>query len=397
MIGSQGTWTFALVGLALGCSSSTSVVEEEPDDGGRIDARAVGGAAGSTRRDASSSGGSGGAALPALDATYSDKITPVTAGQWDNVTNNLAGMSSECSVVVAPSPHVDMIVAAIGKHGIWESNDGGDSWNEFPASDQITSRPTQILHDPTNPGVFWDAGIYNNNGLFKTTDNGNSFPQQGWITHLDSISVDFSDPQRQTLLAGPHEASQKLYLSTDGGQNWDDWGSRLPAGTGFCTEALVLDAQTFLVGCGGWGGGTLGIQRSVNGGSDWVTVYDKAVSDHGLYASDGAIYWAGMSGGLVKSTDKGLTWASVADGATAIAIHPVELPSGKIATVSATDIMVSADKGATWQPVTQGFLPYMPNKPNGIAYSRFRKAFYIWRWDCGPVIESDEIFRFGYE
>ena len=42
-----------------------------------------------------------------------------------------------------------------------------------------------------------------------------TFTQLGTVTHNDLISVDFSDPDRKTILAGTHEQKRKLFLSTD--------------------------------------------------------------------------------------------------------------------------------------------------------------------------------------
>jgi hypothetical protein len=45
----------------------------------------------------------------------------------------------------------------------------------------------------------------------------------------DGVAVDFSDPQRKTLLLGLHEQSQSLQMSSDGGTTWQRIGDRLPA------------------------------------------------------------------------------------------------------------------------------------------------------------------------
>src|SRR5205085_10920225 len=108
---------------------------------------------------------------------------------------------------------------------------------------------------------------YNGGGVYKTSDGGVTFSQVGDITHCDSISVDFSDPKRMTLLAGSHEQALKLFRSIDGGAKWEDIGKALPEGSGFCTTSSILDAKTFLVGCGGWYGGTPGIQRTTDAGT----------------------------------------------------------------------------------------------------------------------------------
>lgn len=55
--------------------------------------------------------------------------------------------------------------------------------------------------------------------------------------------------------------------------------------------------------------------------------------------------------------------------------------------------MMSADHATTWQPVGDA----LPFKPNGVTYSAFRNAFYVWQWDCKDVVLPNAIMRFGYD
>ena len=43
-------------------------------------------------------------------------------------------------------------------------------------------------------------------------------------------------------------------------------------------------------------------------------------------------------------------------------------------------VMRTTDRGATWQSVG----PAIPMVPTGLAYSRFRNAFYTWHFTCDP-------------
>ena len=107
--------------------------------------------------------------------------------------------------------------------GLWGTEDGGKTWSKLGSgagSAQITNRISAIVYDPEHPGTFWESGIYNGGGVYRTTDHGKTFEQLGDVTHCDSVSVDFSDPERKTLLAGTHEQSSKLFRSLDGGKTW---------------------------------------------------------------------------------------------------------------------------------------------------------------------------------
>ena len=173
---------------------------------------------------------------------------------WVNATGNLANMASECGNLglVSANPCSAMVIAGVAKAGLWGTEDAGKTWRKLGSgagSAVITNRISSVVYDPAHPGTFWESGIYNGGGVYKTTNNGVTFEQLGDVTHTDSVSIDFSDPERKTLLAGPHEATSKLFRSTDAGKTWTDIGKMLPASAGYCTASQVLSATNLLVGC----------------------------------------------------------------------------------------------------------------------------------------------------
>jgi len=356
-------------------------------------------AAGGSATGGSATGGSAssGAAAGGSAGGSIEPVSPTPQAKWENVTSNLAGMASECGNLgrVSSHPTTDMLLVGVAKKGLFSSTDGGVSWKPLGTTGAtITNRISSVAYDPAAPMTFWESGIYNGGGAYKTTDNGASFTAAGTVTHCDSVSVNFSDPARLLLVAGSHEQSQKLFRSTDGGANWTDIGKALPTGSGFCTTSFIVDAKTFVVGCGGWYGGAPGVQRTIDGGDSFQQVSDQGVAGQPLRASDGAVYWAGhQAGGLYLSTDQGKTFSRVADPNQAKSVEPIELPDGRIVTVGAMTLMASADHGKTWQPLADP----LPFAPNGVAYSPFRNAFYIWQWDCKDVVLPNAIMRFGYD
>ena len=326
----------------------------------------------------------------------------IPPGAWINATANLANMPSECGNMtsVFAKPDEDMLVAGIAQKGLWASRDGGGSWQALGLSSgsaTITNRPSSIVFDPQVSTRWWEAGIYNGGGVYETTDNGSTFVQLGDVVRCDAVSVDLSDPARKTLLAGGHEQSQTLYRSTDGGAMWKNVGGGLPANTN-CTNPLVIDAQTHLVGCGGYGGGPSGVYRTTDGGTTWSVVTTSGGALAPLRASDHSIYWASPNGlGLTRSTDDGQHWSDVGKGVRNAAARPVELPDGRIATLGADSILVSADHGASWAPASAK-LPY--SDAVGLAYSSQRKAFFIWHFTCGTgniPVPADATMRFDFD
>lgn len=333
--------------------------------------------------------------------TTCDERPPVADApppQWVDVTSNLANLESECGnlTLLSARPCTDEIIAGVAQRGLFMTSDGGGSWNPLgtgPGSAVITNRPSSIVYDPEHPEVFWESGIYNGGGVYRTDDGGTTFVQLGDFGHNDLVSVDFGDPERLTLLAGSHEQQQRLMYSNDGGMTWVDIGPNLPADSNFSSAPLVIDASTFLVGACGYAQAQCGVFRSTDAGMTWQnTAPELAPVARPLWASDGAIYWSTIyDSGIARSDDQGASWEKVAEGI--VSGHPVELADGRIMDVTADHVVVSADAGVTWTQVGEP----LPFKPAGVTFSAQTKTMYVWQWDCGNVVLPNAIASAGFD
>ncbi len=381
---------------SLDASSFADSGSQEPDSSAPAVLDSSSGGSDSASIQYAASCGDGGGGLP---------TKPI--GQWANATGNLAGLGSECGNLsnLSSKPDENMLIAGVAQQGLWASKNGGGSWARLgtgAGSSTITNRTSDVVYDPDHPQTFWESGIYNAGGVYQTTDDGVTVLAQGMVTHNDSVSVDFTDPQRQTLLAGTHEQSGHLFLSTNGGAMWTDIGPNLPAGTGFSSQALVIDAKTYLLGAYTYSntGGGLGVFRTIDGGQSWKQVFSTAVQGHPLVMSDGSIYWSvGGNGGMIKSTDKGQTWQETVGSGVLVTGSPVALPDGRIAALGSQAVMISSDCGTSWRAATTA-LPY---SPTGVVYSPYEKAFFVWHFDCtgksnpGDPVPQDAVMRFAFD
>ena len=110
--------------------------------------------------------------------------------------------------------------------------------------------------------------------------------------------------------------------------------------------------------------------------------------------SDGTIYWSLIyDRGIIKSTDQGKTWTQTIQGGTLKTGHPIELPDGRIVAPGPKTLMISKDKGVSFQPVGET----LPFAPNSITYSPYRNAFFIEQFDCGNAVLADAISRAGFD
>ena len=306
-------------------------------------------------------------------------------------------MASECGnmTYVSSKPSEDLMIAGVAQQGLWGSSDGGTSWHRLgtgAGSATIVNRTGSIVYDPAHSNVFWESGIYNSNGVYRSDNDGTTFFALGTISHVDSVSVDFSDPNRQTLLAGVHERSRTVYRSQDGGKTWANVGANLPAGTAFSSYPLAINSKTFFAGLNpSWAGGTGGIFQSDDSGRTWYYASNRGGGAEPLVASDGSVYWPDGNGSMVRGTGQGSswTWTEVAGSGTLMNVHPIELPDGRIASLGNQHVVISSDHGRSWQPIG----PQLPFTPVGLAYSDFDKAFYIWQFDCGNKVLPNAIMK----
>ena len=344
--------------------------------------------------------GSAGSTAATIPVGVACKVAPQTAppAAWSNATGNLAGLMSECGnlTLVAADPCHDRVIAGVAHGGLWMSSDRGASWNKLgtgAGSAAIGHRPSSIVFDPEHSDVFYESGIYGalNDGVFMTSDGGTTFKPLGTIGHIDLVSVDFSDPDRKTLLAGAHETKQKLFLSTDAGANWTDIGPNLPAGSHFSSAPLVLDAEHFLLGACGWGDGTCGVFASADQGKHWDMTSMESPAGRPLWAKDGHMVWPAIWGsGALLSDDSGQHWTKVRG---PHAGSPEELPDGRIVSVGGDHLIISSDHGATWTNIGEP-LPY---QPAGMTYSPSTKSFFIWHNDCMDKVLPDAVMTAGFD
>lgn len=295
------------------------------------------------------------------------------AMEWQQVAAKLPGGPAS----MAMAPDGSQIVIGVMRKGFYGSADGGVTWEKLGKDDkeQIISLCTDVVFDPKDSKTFWVSGAYEHS-IFKTTDGGKTFLPQGPLWHLDNIAVDFSDPERQVLVAGMHESPGKIFRSVDGGKKWYSLGKARPGLEGFPqvygpNSPVILDAQTYVIGCNpGWmsaRGNKPAIVRTEDGGVSWTKVSDAGPTENAFVASDGAIYWP-LEKGMLRSADRGKTWEKI----DAVSATPVELPNKKLISANGKQLLVSADAGKTWEKLG----PAAPDSLRRLMYNPKEQSIY---------------------
>ncbi len=186
----------------------------------------------------------------------------------------------------------------LGTYGAaFTSQDSGSSW--YGAVVGVCAPVSSFALAPTR--LF--AGT-NGNGVFRSTDNGNSFewPTSGtmiWnVTALALIGG--------SLLAGTDTSS--VFVSTDNGNNWVSSTSGMPSNSRIRCLALVSPRV--------FAGTANGVFVSTNNGSSWsranLGLIDSSVT--ALIVKGSNIFAGTASGGVFLSTDFGGNWSGVNSG-----------------------------------------------------------------------------------
>lgn len=229
-----------------------------------------------------------------------------------------------------------------GNTGIWKSSDGGQTWTNTTTSISTTAAFSELVMDPGDPSVLYTAvgepGGDAANGIFKTTDGGDSWVPAGDFPlsdpQLGRISLAIANSSSQTLYAavarpGPPLSSSnslyKIFKSDDGGATWSPLpnpGSLCPeegtsfnymAGAGDYHNVLAIDpTNPDVVYAAG-----LCLLRSMDGGASWEAVAEGETDgphhDHHALAFDATgRLLDGNDGGIWQlSTGAPVTWANL--------------------------------------------------------------------------------------
>jgi len=209
------------------------------------------------------------------------------------------------------------------------------SWTTL-GSGTISGRTRSVVIDPTNTNVMYCGSV--SGGVWKTTNGGGSwFPVTDFASNL-AINTLVMDPANSNILY---------------------------AGTG--EGCFPIDALR-----------GIGVLKTTDGGSTWTTLtnFSTPNPDYGYYyinklvisSANSSILYAGMIGGIWKSTDAGLSWAKLNISTTYIScMDLVANPSNASILYAAfglhnpDGVYKTTNGGTTWNKLTNGFPPVSQN------------------------------------
>ena len=231
--------------------------------------------------------------LPALAqaAATPAKTTDAFASlQFRNLGPAEAGGRVASVVGIPGNPKIYYMGAAGG--GVWKSTDGGYHWQAI-FSKQPTSSISDVVLDPSNPGIVWVAtgevnirnDVLDGAGLYRSTDAGNTWQLMGF-KDAGNISKVVVDPHNSNIVwvavlghVWGTNPERGVFKTTDGGKTWkkvlfvnDHTGAidlTIDGDNPQVLFAALWQAQRYP-----WkldeGGPDSGLWRSTDGGDTWT-------------------------------------------------------------------------------------------------------------------------------
>lgn len=239
------------------------------------------------------------------------EIGNAPAIQIDGFTNDAT------AVIASPTDPNVILVAMFFQQGLYRTDDGGQTWTHPVLADNPDSFYQSRMAFPTSSRVYIASPFFQP-GLYRSDDAGQNFSHLSTVP-FGTIAVDRTNAD--VLYLGTYGSDEGLFKSTDGGQTLQSLNQAGPF------TAIVIDrtdSQTV------YAGDRFGqVIRSLNGGQTFapagsglggVGVIDMAQD------SDGTLFVWMKEGGLFSSHDGATSWQFVDAGE---AFRRSELDAGR--------------------------------------------------------------------
>jgi photosystem II stability/assembly factor-like uncharacterized protein len=273
-------------------------------------------------------------------------------------TPSLKGQSV---LALAQAPSDPAILVAGSLKGVYRSSDHGVTWELIsPPQDNPLSKEIHevesIAISPKNPEIVY-AGTWHL--PWKTTDGGKTWHniKQGVIDDSDVFSI-IIDPERPTTVYA--SACSGIYKSENSGELFKKIQG-IPA-TARRTRVLMQDTHHREIV---YAGTTEGLYRTRDAGREWQRVTGDNVIINDIYldpAHEGHILLATDRGGVLSSSDNGVTFVDSNEGFSARKVEalvadardPRRILAGVVNDKSYGGVFLTTDGGTTWAQIAGG-------------------------------------------
>lgn len=285
--------------------------------------------------------GTGEHAVRGQSSTYGDGVYKSTdqGRSWKHI--GLAFSRQISAVRVHPQNPEVVYVAVQGdrwkgtaERGVYRSTDGGKTWSQLLKGENLTSGPSDLAMDPTNPRILY-AAMWDHqrmpwmvrsggpgSGIWKSTDGGESWTRlgEGLPKLMGKIGVTVSPSSPDRLYAIIEAEAGGLYRSDDAGKSWRLMsGDRLIQTRSWYYMNVTADPMNPEVV---WVMNAP-VLKSIDGGRTFATVQAMHGDNHQLWINprDSRYVINANDGGASISLDGGKSWSTQDNQPTAQFYH----------------------------------------------------------------------------
>jgi ligand-binding sensor domain-containing protein len=233
------------------------------------------------------------------------------------------------SLLVKPN---GFIYAGTSGYSVFRSTNAGTDWTMLYAGIG-DDRFINALAVDSSGNIYAGTDL----GVYKSTNDGDMWFQSS-SGLMDTVVYELTVSPSQLILAS---AGKLLYVSSDGGANWEphDFFGAAP-------ECFSVSENGYV-----FAGNVLGVYRSESDITNWTRLNDGLTNAESIqsicFSSNGNLF-AGLSTGAYSSDDNGITWRGTGlNDENVIALHS-DRPNGLLFAGTEYGITRSTDGGETW-------------------------------------------------
>ena len=233
-----------------------------------------------------------------------DTWTDISSSLLERLTNNGAKLAwpGGCSGVVVDRLTGEVTIKVVSL-GLWRSADLGKTWQRID-DQSVSGRDETGWTTSLDQNAPKRIASFSLDGSAGWTSDGlhwKSFTTLG--RNWDFGSVDWAARVPKTIIAAKHETSPpgEVYATSDGGITWRQLSIHLNKDREQISMVGALDSTTFIYSKGE------GIDRSTDAGTTWTPV-SQANPQTRIPVLFKGVHYLGSSTGLLMSRDKGASW-----------------------------------------------------------------------------------------
>ena len=307
--------------------------------------------------------------LLAVATQAAESWADISSPLLDRLTNSGVKLAwpGGCSGVVVNRLTGEVTIKVVGC-GLWRSSDKGKTWqrigdNTISGRDETGWATSVDQNESTRIASF---SLDGSGGWTADGTNWTRFTSLG--RNWDFGSVDWGTSAPKTILAAKHETSPpgEVYVTTDGGVTWRKLAIYVTGRPDRLGMVGALDATTLIYSQGE------GIYRSTDTGITWAKV-SSANPQTRIPVLFQGIHYLGTATGLLVSKDKGASWQP--QGA---AVNIWQGPffgrdEKEMVVVGKGGAFITKDAGGTWTRVAD-----LKPKEGGFVFSPNWFGCYAW-------------------